>query len=151
MRRAFSILTAAVLAAACGSSPDAIQKSVQAIQDAYAPPEHLPVMLNKELPFHYPDALFSLKVQANVILGIYIDTTGVVWPESTKVLQSSGYAALDSAAVRGAPQLQFKPAMTKGKAVAVMIKLPVYFRYPGAPPLPGDSVLEPKAAPTKSP
>jgi TonB family protein len=117
----------------------------------YAPPEHLPVMLNHELPFHYPDALFSLKVQANVTLGIYIDSTGMVWPESTRVLQTSGYAALDTAAVRGAPQLQFKPAMTKGKPVAVMIKLPVYFRYPGAPPLAGDSVLEPKAAPTKTP
>ena len=150
MRR-LAIFAIAFAAAACKSSPDAIGKAMDSLQATYAPPEHLPVMLNHELPFHYPDALFSLKVQANVILGIYIDTSGVVWPESTKVLQSSGYAALDSAAVRGAPQLQFKPAMTKGKPVAVMIKLPVYFRYPGAPPLPGDSVLEPKAAPTKSP
>jgi len=141
----------AIAAAACTSSPDAIHKSIDSLAASYAPPEHLPVMLNRELPFHYPDALFSLKIQANVVLGIYIDTTGMVWPESTRVLQSSGYAALDSAAVRGAPQLRFKPAMTKGKPVPVMIKLPVFFRYPGAPPLPGDSVLEPKAAPAPNP
>jgi TonB family protein len=147
----FAPIAIAITAAACTSSPDAIRKSMDSLAATYAPPEHLPVMLNHELPFHYPDALFSQKIQANVVLGIYIDTTGMVWPESTKVLQSSGYAQLDTAAVRGAPQLKFKPAMTKGKPVPVMIKLPVYFRYPGAPPLPGDSVLEPKAAPAKTP
>ena len=151
MRRALPILAAAVLAAACGSSPDAIQKSVEAMQAAYAPPDSLPVMLNHDLPWRYPDALYSLKVQGNVTLGIFIDTTGMVWPESTVVLQTSGYAAFDTAAVRGAMQLRFKPAKTKGKAVSLRIKVPVYFRYPGAPSLPGDSVLEPKAAPTKTP
>jgi hypothetical protein len=62
-------------------------------------------------------------------------------------VQTSGYPLLDSAAVHGAPELHFKPAMTKGKPVAVTITLPVYFRYPGAPPLPGDTVLNPKTAP----
>lgn len=151
MTRALMLAATFVLAAACGSSPDAIQKSVQALNDAYAPPEHMPVMENKELPIHYPDALFKEKVQANVMLGIYIDTAGMVWPESTVVLKSSGYDALDSAAVRGAAQLHFIPATTKGKPVGLMIKFPVYFRYPGAPPLPGDSALGPKATPAKTP
>ena len=146
------IFTAAalVVVAAC-PSPDTTQQAVDAMASINAPPEHLPVMLNKELPFRYPDSLFASKVQANVTLGIFIDTAGMVWPESTRVLQSSGYAAFDSVAKRGAPLLQFQPATTKGKAVAVTIKLPVFFRYPGARPLPGDSVLAPKAAPMRTP
>jgi len=144
------IAVAAVLAARCGS-PDTTQKAMEALTEGMAPPEQLPVLLTDPLPFKYPDNLYNAKIQANVTLWIYIDTAGIVWPESTVVIQSSGYAALDTAAVRGAPQLHFKPAMTKGKPVPVHIRLPVFFRYPGAPPLPGDSVLKEKGAPAKSP
>lgn len=151
MRPLRPLSVALLLVAAACPSPDTTQKAVDAMASINAPPEQLPVMENRELPFRYPDSLFTAKVQANVTLGIYIDTTGMVWPESTRVLVSSGYAALDSAAVHGAPQLHFKPAMTKGKPVAVTIKLPVFFRYPGAQPLPGDSVLGPKATPSTKP
>jgi TonB family protein len=141
----------ALLAGAACPSPDSTQKAMDAMTSINAPPDQLPVMENQELPFHYPDRLYSAKVQANVILGIFIDSTGMVWPESTRVLTSSGYASLDSAAVRGAPELHFRPAMTKGKPVPVLIRLPVFFRYPGAPPLPGDTALAPKAAPAPAP
>ena len=36
-------------------------------------PDVAPVMLNKELPFRYPPALYAQKVQGNVTLRIYID------------------------------------------------------------------------------
>jgi protein TonB len=104
-------------------------------------PDVLPVMLNKELPFRYPTSLYSQKVQANVTLRVFIDQEGQIVPESTHVAESSGYAPLDSAAVRGSSDLRFIPAKTRGQAVPVSILFPVYFRHPDAPPLPGDTIL----------
>ena len=105
-------------------------------------PDVLPVMLNKELPFRYPPSLYSKKVQANVTLRVYIDKEGQIVGDSTHVAESSGYAALDSAAVRGSTDLRFIPAKTRGQAVPVSILFPVYFRHPEAPPLPGDTILK---------
>src|SRR5690349_14594149 len=105
-------------------------------------PDVLPVMLNKELPFRYPPSLYSKKVQANVTLRVFIDKEGQVVAESTHVAESSGYASLDSAAVRGSGELRFIPAKTRGEAVPVSILFPVYFRHPEAAPLPGDTILK---------
>jgi len=117
------------------------QRAIEAIQTTGERVEVKPVMLNDQLPFHYPPALFASKVQGNVTLRIYIDSTGKVWPESTMVVHSSGYPALDSAAVTGSRRLRFRPAKLRGKPVGVSALLPVFYRYPGARPLPGDTVL----------
>ena len=105
-------------------------------------PDVLPVMLNKDLPFRYPPSLYSKKVQANVTLRVFIDKDGSIVAESTHVAESSGFPALDSAAVRGSNELRFVPAKTRGQAVPVSILFPVYFRHPEAPPLPGDTILK---------
>jgi protein TonB len=112
-------------------------------------PDVLPVILNNELPFRYPPSLYSKKVQANVTLKVFIDQEGQIVSESTHVAESSGYAPMDSAAVKGSTELRFIPAKTRGQAVPVSILFPVYFRHPEAQPLPGDTVLK-KAAPTGS-
>lgn len=104
-------------------------------------PDVLPAMLNKELPFRYPPGLYAQKVQGNVTLRIFVDTLGTVVTDSTHVAETSGFAALDSAAVRGSRELRFNPATTKEKPVAVSILFPVYFRHPDAAPLPGDSAI----------
>ena len=105
-------------------------------------PDVLPVMLNKELPFRYPPSLYSRKVQANVTLRVFIDKEGAIVPESTHVAETSGFAPMDSAAVKGSNELRFIPAKTRGQAVPVSILFPVYFRHPEAPPLPGDTILK---------
>ena len=105
-------------------------------------PDVLPVMLNKELPFKYPPSLYAKKIQANVTLRIFIDKEGQIVAESTHVAESSGFPALDSAAVRGSGELRFIPAKTRSLPVPVSILFPVYFRHPEAPPLPGDTVLK---------
>ena len=105
-------------------------------------PEELPIMLNKDLPFRYPPSLYARKVQANVTLRLYIDKEGQVVSESTHVAETSTYAPLDSAAVRGSRDLRFIPAKTRGTAVPVSILFPVYFRHPEAPPLPGDTLIK---------
>lgn len=105
-------------------------------------PDVAPVMLNKELPFRYPPALYAQKVQGNVTLRIYIDKEGAIVPDSTRIAETSGFTALDSAAMKGSRDLKFEPAKTMGQPVPVSILLPVYFRHPDAPPLAGDSVIK---------
>jgi len=104
-------------------------------------PDLAPVMLNKELPFRYPPALYAQKVQGNVTLRIFIDSNGAIVAESTRIAETSGFTALDSAAMKGSRDLKFEPAKTMGQPVPVSILLPVYFRHPDAPPLAGDSVI----------
>ena len=110
-------------------------------------PDVAPVMLNKELPFRYPPALYAQKVQGNVTLRIYIGRDGSIVPDSTRVAETSGFNALDSAAMKGSRDLKFEAAKTHGQAVPVSILLPVYFRHPDAPPLAGDSVINRDSAP----
>lgn len=105
-------------------------------------PDVAPVMLNKELPFRYPPALYAQKVQGNVTLRIFIDSNGSIVADSTRIAETSGFTALDSAAMKGSRDLKFEPAKTMGQPVAVSILLPVYFRHPDAPPLAGDSVIK---------
>src|ERR1051325_4431021 len=104
-------------------------------------PDVAPVMLNKELPFRYPPALYAQKVQGNVTLRIFIDREGTIVPDSTRIAETSGFTALDSAAMKGSRDLKFEPAKNQGQPVPVSILLPVYFRHPDAPPLAGDSVI----------
>ena len=104
-------------------------------------PDELPVMLNKQAPFRYPTAAYAQKIQGNTTLRIFIDANGNVAADSTKIAESSGNASLDSAAVVGARQLRFVPAKRGGKAEAISILFPVYWRHPDAPPLPGDTIL----------
>jgi TonB family protein len=105
-------------------------------------PDVPPVMLNKELPFRYPPALYAQKVQGNVTLRIYIDSNGAIVPDSTRVAETSGFSALDSAAMKGSRDLKFEPAKTRSQPVPVSILLPVFFRHPDAPPLSGDSIIK---------
>lgn len=104
-------------------------------------PEVLPVVLNAEPPFRYPPGLWAQRVQGNVTLRVFVDSTGAPAPDSTSIVESSGIAALDSAALAGAPQLRFRPARYRGSAVGTPLLVPVFFRHPDAPPLPGDTLI----------
>lgn len=98
-------------------------------------------MVNAELPFRYPPALYARRVQGNVMLRLFVDRDGRILAESTRVEESSGYPSLDSAAVVGSQDLYFIPAKLQGEPMAVSVLFPVYFRHPEAAPLPGDTVL----------
>jgi len=108
-----------------------------------------PVMQNAALPFRYPDHLWAQRVQGDVLLHLFIDSTGVPVADSTRVASSSGVPALDSAALAGAAALRFAPALRGGVPVPVALSFPVMFRHPEAPPLPGDSALD--ALPVRTP
>jgi len=102
-------------------------------------------MLNKIMPFKYPPALYAEKVQGNVTLRLYVDKDGSVVDDSTRVIESSTIAPLDSAALKGSRDLKFEPAKLRGTPMPVSILFPVYFRHPDVPPPPGDSVLRKSA------
>jgi TonB family protein len=142
---------AALVAAACalvaGSAcidKGTAQKAVESITSGPPKPDVLPRMKNAEPPFHIPPALYEQKVQGNVVLRIYIDRMGNVHPDSTSVMTTSGYPGLDSAAIAGSRDLVFEPARLKGDSIPVLIQFPVFFRHPGAAPLPGDTILRGK-------
>jgi protein TonB len=126
--------------ASAGSAPSAATPA--ATVDAPAEPvDGPPRMKNPDPPFRYPSALYARKVQGNVTLRLWVDSTGLVLPESTRVAEPSGYTSLDSSAVAGSEKLRFTPGLREGHPVGAAILFPVYFRHPEAPPLPGDSVL----------
>jgi len=127
-----------VVIAACGSK-DTNTKT--ALDTTVVRPDSYPVMLNKDMPFRYPPALYAEKVQGNVTLRLYVDTAGAVVNDSTKVAESSKSAMLDSAAIKGARELHFVPARSRGAPMPVSILFPVYFRHPEATPPAGDTIL----------
>jgi TonB family protein len=59
-----------------------------------------------------------------------VDSAGNVIPDSTRIEESSGYPALDSAALVGSPELRFSPALHQGKPIAAPFLQPVQFRSP---------------------
>jgi len=67
-----------------------------------------------------------------VILRLFVDSTGRLQPESSRVAESSGYPALDSAALTGARKLRFAPARRHGLSIATAFLQPVEFRHPQA-------------------
>jgi TonB family protein len=120
---------------------DTPKKVAQVFQTGRDTPDEKPRMLNEDLPFHYPPALYARKVQGNVTLRLYVDRMGQVTPDSTRIEESSGYVGLDSAAVKGSQDLRFAPARLRGEPLGVSILFPVYFRHPEARALPGDTIL----------
>ena len=137
-----AVLATLIVAGAGCIDRDTAQKAIESVQEsAGVRPDSMPVMLNDKSPFLYPASLYKQRVQANVTLRIRIDSTGTVAPESTTVVESSGYPSLDSAAVSGSQSLRFRPAMLHGQPMSISILLPVFFRRPDMPPLPGDTVL----------
>jgi TonB family protein len=111
-----------------------------------APAEEPPVAVNAEPAVQYPPDLYDRRVEGDVVLRLFVDSSGQLTPESTRVSESSGFAALDSAAVRGASRLRYAPARRHGLPVATAFLQTVEFRHPG-----GSAAPTPPAAPVVTP
>jgi TonB family protein len=94
------------------------------------PAEDPPVAINPVSPVRYPPALLEQGIEGRVLLRLYVDSAGTVVPDSTRLAESSGYPALDSAAMAGARELKFSPALLQGRPVAAPFLQPVQFRSP---------------------
>jgi TonB family protein len=140
---------AAGVIALLGCRGNAPQPDAQTSQAAPPPESEAPVALNPEMPIAYPPALFDQKVEGDVTLRLFVDSTGKLLPESTRVAEPSGYPALDSAALAGATGLRFAPAKRHGVPVATAFLQPVEFRQVGTTRTGGGTVtLPPPPAPT---
>jgi TonB family protein len=89
-----------------------------------------PVAINPVTPMVYPPALLEQGIEGRVLLRLFVDAQGTLVPDSTRVAESSGYPALDSAALTGARELRFSPALRNGRPVAAPFLQPVHFRHP---------------------
>ena len=88
-----------------------------------------PVAANPVSPVAYPPALYIQGIEGKVVLRLHIDSSGVVDPDSSEVEESSGYPALDSAALAAVPRMKFAPALRNGVPAALTFTQPVIFKH----------------------
>lgn len=84
-----------------------------------------PSPLYGQVPIDYPLQLWDQDMEGETLLRVRVTDTGQV--DSVEVMESSGQAAFDSAAVDGARELRFRPARRGGKRIQVWAKVPVHF------------------------
>lgn len=104
------------------------QRAIDAMLPSGARPDVMPRLLNNVPPFVYPQAQYEARVTGDVLLRLWIDTSGAPVRDSTTIQEHATQAAFDSAALTGAPRLRFSPAMQDGRPAAVSVLLPVQFR-----------------------
>jgi TonB family protein len=134
VRRRWSLACTALAAlslAACERKDDgtfriSTSTPVAVTSDADQPP----VAINPVSPVEYPVTLLEQGIEGRVLLRLWADSLGTLVEDSTRVSESSGYPALDSAAVRGAAALRFSPALRHGRPVAGAFLQPIHFRNP---------------------
>ena len=122
---------ALALALGCGRKDDgSFRLSTSAPAAAKSDADQPPVAINPVSPVDYPVPLLEQGIEGRVLLRLYADSQGTLVHDSTRVAESSGYPALDSAAVSGAAGLRFSPARRDGRPVAGVFLQPIQFRNP---------------------
>ena len=117
---------AAVVATACGSSEQGTDDGRAEAASRFEPP----VLTNPDVPVRYPPDAFSAGLEGTVVLRLYVDETGALLADSTRVVEGSGSRVLDSAALAGVTAMRFAPARREGTPVATAFLQPVHFRHP---------------------
>jgi len=102
-----------------GIVPDAGQVFMESVV------EERPEMLT-HAPLQYPDLLRQAGVQGRVLVQAIIDTSGRAEPGSVKVIQSPN-PGFDSPAKQMILKALFRPARVHGRAVRVLVNVPIDF------------------------
>ncbi len=89
-----------------------------------------PVPLDANPAIVYPEGPASQRIGGTVMLRLFADSAGRIVAESTAIYESSGYPALDSAALAAAGKLRFAPALRDGSPTATRFLQPINFRAP---------------------
>lgn len=92
--------------------------------DASGSPDVLPSEVHSPFPA-YPPELLARRIQATVVLRLKIAADGTV-AEAT-IHKTSGYEAMDQAALAGVKSWKFKPALKNGKQVETIVRKPFTF------------------------
>jgi TonB family protein len=120
-------LLAALAACAGGDAAEAGRPDSSAADTVVIAP---PVPLDPVPSISYPAGVSDTLSAATVRLRLFVDEHGRVVADSTRIAESSGVAALDSAAAAGAPRLRYAPALRNGRAVGAHFVQPVEFVRP---------------------
>jgi periplasmic protein TonB len=81
--------------------------------------------IQRALERNYPPLLRDAGIGGTPVVWFFIDENGRVL--RTQLSKSSGYDALDAAAIQVANQMQFSPALNRDKRVQVWVEIPVVF------------------------
>jgi len=123
------LVVLALALVACERKSDGTMRLVdRSAPPPVSPAEEPPVAINPVSPVRYPPTLLEQGIEGQVLLRLYVDSAGRVIPDSTHIEESSGYPALDSAAVAGSPDLRFSPALHQGRPIAAPFIQPIQFR-----------------------
>lgn len=96
-----------------------------------------PAQVAAALQRNYPPLLRDAGIGGTTTMWFYIDEVGRV--RKTQVARSSGYDALDDAAVRVADIMEFSPALNRDQPRPVWVQIPITFTSTG----PADPQMEP--------
>ena len=118
-------LASACLGAACADTPRMAGGLQLGVEDA---PLRPPVRIDRGATFEIPPEAWEDGVGGTTVLRLLISRRGTV--DSALVVESSGHAALDSAALAAARRLRYEPAAQGGEPVQVWGRLPVIFPIP---------------------
>lgn len=111
------------------TQPVRLSAAMQGMEDftlegRVAPPEALDAARNRRP--NYPDASRRRGEEGVVRVELLVDSTGRV--ADVRILESSGFSALDAAALRSLREWRFRPAQRAGVPVAASITTAVHFR-----------------------
>lgn len=112
-------------AAGCADTPRSAGGLQLGVHDA---PLRPPVRIDDGATFDYPPGAWEEGIGGTTVLRLLISRRGTV--DSALVVESSGDAGLDSAALSNARRLHYKPAAQGGNPVQVWGRLPVVFPAP---------------------
>lgn len=95
---------------------------------AYTAPVYRAAYLHNPLP-HYPRAARLRGLEGRVLLGVEVSPLGEC--RHVEVIESSGHALLDRAALEAVRRWRFIPARRGGEPIAARLEVPIIFRLEG--------------------
>ncbi len=110
-----------------GTGTGIVPSSDQVFMEAVV--EERPEVLSGPLP-QYPDLLKQAGIEGRVLVQAIIDTSGRAEPASLKIIQSPN-PGFDQPAKAYVLRALFRPARVHGRAVRVLINLPIDFKITG--------------------
>jgi TonB family protein len=125
-----SVLCCLLSVTACKAPDPSVVQLPNAPASQAAKREEPPVAVNADIPIEYPQALYQQRIEGRVLLKLWVDSAGKLDEDSTRIAESSGYPAFDSAAVASAEYLRFAPGRRNGTAVGMSFTQPIVFRHP---------------------
>lgn len=126
------VLLGLVIAAAAGACRDPDRDgAAQLPQPGADRRDQTPISVNADPPVQYPPDLYEQGVEGTVVLRLFVDSTGTVIADSTRIREPSGHAALDSAALAAVPLLRFAPALRDGVPVSTVFEQSIIFQHSG--------------------